>query len=210
MTTSTARRPNTYPPEKIRSRTFAAILEISIENPLLTPQHIAALLGRDIHYVQAVMRSDAFLELRATKILERHGDKINGIRDKILSAADEAIDAIRSRIANPASACSEQTLLDATALLMRFVMPAVDGKNGAPDPANQSQMLNINLSLEDISNARAKQITHAFGVQAPSAPKQIDITPSPPRPAPLPARDSDEDLASIIRSAREEGPARNR
>jgi hypothetical protein len=151
--------------KKIKARTFHAILEIAVENPMLTPEQVAALLGRDVSFVKHVMQSDAFLELRAKRIIERYGEKINGIKGKILDTTADAIDAIRARIANPDATVNEAILLEAVKFLMPYVSPTIHDQNKPPEPGSG---VTITLNLSDMQRAKQIQAERAHA---------IDITP---------------------------------
>lgn len=188
-------------PEDVRSRTFATVLEIAVENPTLGPDQIAALLQRDPQYIRSLMRSDAFIELRATRILERYGDKINGIRQRILNTTDKLLDAIQARIADPNSRCSENILLAATELMMKYVIPQVEDANRQPhEPAQQ---VNILLSAEDLTHARQRQSLHSLTTQPPKTQHFIEAQAEPAKPdIPVAEPVSTPSLEEVINSAR--------
>lgn len=164
---------------RVRGVTYEAVMRLSVEHPLLTPQQIAALLARDSRVIRAIMQTDAFLEERARAIIARYGDKITGVRGAILDTTYEVINAIKVRIGNPNGDVNPEILLQAAEFLMRFVSAPVPGAEGLKP--GQQPGVSVSVTFEDLSRAQALQQQHS---------RSIDVTPVA-RQLPKPAEEND-------------------
>jgi hypothetical protein len=153
---------------KVRSRTYEAILELTVEHPMLTPQEVASLLGRNLQVVLTIMRSDAFLDLRAKGILERHGDKIKNVRSRVLDTADAILNAIQERVANPEKEIPLPHLVEAGRFLMEYITPKQDKPDAAMPGAASVNVFNI--SQDDVRRAQALQVRHANEINLKAQP----------------------------------------
>ena len=142
----------------LRSRSYLAILEMSVENPQLGPKEIAELLKRDVTFVGAIMRSDHFLEERAGLILHRYGDKLAGMRAKLIDTASNVLDAINRRISDPNSICEDNTLTAIAEMLLD--RSGLDLKQASAQPGNATHV-QINISQDDLNRGRALQAQKA-------------------------------------------------
>jgi hypothetical protein len=168
---------------RLRGPTWNLIMEISVGNPLMTPEQVAAIASRNATMVRAVMRSDEFLEQRARLLLERYGDKMANVRHKIFDVADALLEAINAKIADPAAAASPETLLEAAKWLLPFVTaPAYDPDAKTPPPAANTT-INLLVSPEDAAHARQLQATRAGFIDIPA-------NPSPPQQLRRPGSDT--------------------
>jgi hypothetical protein len=149
------------------SPTYKAILDLSVEHPLLNSQQIATLLQRDGTMVRAIMQSDGFLELRAKRIMERYGEKIVGIRGQILDAASDAIAAIKQRIADPNGDVAPETLLKAADFLMKFIARPVDDGN-TKDPTHNQVNVTVALTAEQLLHAQQVRRDHINTLELPA------------------------------------------
>jgi hypothetical protein len=164
----------------MRGPTYTLILEMSVGHPLLTPEQIAALVGRNPAVVKAVMRSDEFLERRAYLLLERYGDQIHNVRHKLLDVADAMLDAVMKRIADSEDA-PVQVLLDAARWIMPFVAtPMADPNVKTPLPAQNTVNI-FSVPQQALENARQLQAERARTITIPPHPTHAG---PPAQPAP--------------------------
>jgi hypothetical protein len=165
---------------RVRGPTYNLILEMSVGNPLLTPEQIAALVGRNSTVVRTVMRSDEFLEHRARLLLERYGDKMENVRHKILDLADTMLDALQRRIVeNESSDATPQNLLDAVKWLMPFVTAPVADPNMKQQPPAHPTVNIFHVPQSDLEHARQAQLERSRTISLPIHPS---TAPAPPGP----------------------------
>lgn len=155
---------------------FRRILELSAEFPALEPPQIAQLLEMHPNVVRSIMASDAFKDKRAKLIVEKHGDKLLGIRGKIFDTSYAVLEALHTRIMENPGSVSDAMLLK----LAEFFTPyAAKRIEEAPLPPGQGgQSINIMIGQESLEGARRRVEERGRTIDLPSSTRPQERTTS--------------------------------
>lgn len=153
--------------QRIRRKTYRAILELSAKHPLLNASDIALMTGASEPWVRKIMKSDTFCAQRADLVEQLHGPRLREIQAKMEETTSLLLDAIAKRIANPDAAVAEDTLIKATALLLDRVLPkqALPPQVTPMTPSQNVTMVFNGVTADDIQRARDKALNHGRTIE---------------------------------------------
>jgi hypothetical protein len=130
---------------------------------MMTDEDCATYLGVSKRTVQITRASDAFKSLLALSIQRQHGAAINAVRNNTLLAANEALEAGRRMMADPAIIPS---------LKIEVMKVVLDNNHKAEDrlipkgPVQPgSQNVSISLTFGELQEARDKAIAHGHSLE---------------------------------------------
>lgn len=160
-----------------RRSLVSELLELLTDNPLLTTEQCANVLGCNQKTIAITRASDSFRALLALRIDRLHGDAIRAVRNNTLLAANEALDTARRIMADAATVGSLK--LEAAKLVLenhdRSEERLIPKGGTAYQPGTN---VTVNLTFDELHAARESSLAHGATLELEAS----DKTHVPPVP----------------------------